>query len=744
MPQKADFRIIVIDDSPAIHRDFIKILMKSAVCELDAMDQIIFEENKPAALLPEFEIDTASQGEEGVKCVEKAIEEGRPYALAFVDIRMPPGWDGIETINRILKTDKDIQIVICTAYSDYSWEDTVERLGKMDNLLILKKPFDNVAVRQLACALTCKWQLLQDARAYTSHLKEKVEERTISLQQSLSLVKATLESSNDGILVISIDGKMIDYNQKLVQLWEIPQSVLNSQAEKEIVDHLKSLIKYPVEFDHKLKQVHSNNDMICIETIKFKDERIFECYSQPQKVGDKTVGRVWCFRDITKRYQLEKELQHMATHDALTGLANRVLLLEQIQKAITSANRQRNKFALLFVDLDRFKLINDSLSHSGGDQLLQSVANRLQSIVRAEDTLARLGGDEFVLVATNISSNEDVVVVANKLLACFQEPFNIAHRKVSITASIGIGIYPNDGDSVDMLLRNADSAMYSAKDHGSNNIQHYTAELNARSLEQLDQEMQLRLAIQNKELFLCYQPQINVATNKLVAVEALVRWQHPQKGTLLPIDFIPLAEERGLIVSIGEWVLRQACLQNKAWQIAGFAPIRMAVNVTAQQLQQQNMIETVANILKETHLSPQFLELELTENVIVSHLDIIKTVSELKNMGISIALDDFGTGYSSLSYLKKIPLDRLKIDASFIQSICMSTNDEAIIRAIIAMAHSFDLEVLAEGVETTDQLNFLKAENCWEAQGFYFSEPLMTTQMEEFLRNATMTNSTIF
>lgn len=732
---KTDFRIIIIDDNVAIHADFKKILQPSVASEIDSLSTKIFGIKREEVSLPNFQIDTASQGQEGVARIKEALHQGRPYSLAFVDIRMPPGWDGIETIKHIWELDKDIQVVICTAYSDYSWEETVANLGKTDNLLVLKKPFDNVSIRQLACALTRKWQLMQDSRQYTHSLKKQVEDRTLSLQKSLSLTKSTFESSNDGILVVNNEGSIIDYNQKLVSMLGIPQKVLEAKNEKDFLDSLLKKLENREEFLQRINEFRHKTDEISIDVLYFKNGNIFECYSQPHKLNKKIIGRILDFRDITKRAQLEQKLQYQATHDFLTGLGNRVYLLEKMQQAIKLAEKNQTRFAVLFFDLDRFKLVNDSLSHEAGDRLLQATANRLKKIARSQDTLVRLGGDEFIFLLMDIGEEKYLSAKARQLLGVFQKPFSIDHRNIVLTASLGISIYPKDGTKANVLLSNADAAMYQAKAQKGNNFTFYSPEMNTHNLAILDQEIELRQAIANNEFFLCYQPQLDVSAEKLVAVEALLRWRHPKKGVLLPMDFVPLAEETGLIIPIGEWVLRTACAQNKAWQDAGFPPIRVAVNVTAQQFRQKNLIEVVKHVLQETGLQPKYLELELTENVILSNLEVIKMVTELKKLGISIAIDDFGTGYSSLSYLHKIPLDRLKIDSSFIKHIQSETDDEAIIRAVIAMAKNLHLEVLAEGVETKNQLNFLKKYQCADVQGFYFSEPLSIKDLEYFFKH---------
>lgn len=732
-----NFRILIIDDNPAIHLDFIKILKTSATTSKldDLSDSIFGEKNKTIQKdLPKFEIDVASQGQEGVKRIQDALLEKKPYSLAFVDIRMPPGWDGIETIKHIWALDNTIQIVICTAYSDYSWEETVAHLGRTDNLLILKKPFDNISVRQLACALTTKWKLAEDTRRYTNTLKQQVEDRTLSLQESLSLVKSTFESSSDGILVLNNEGTIIDYNQKLLSLLDIPQAIIETKSEAKLLDFLKDKIINPNDFFSRIQYLRIQSDEISVDVIKFKEDKIFECYSQPHKLDKKIIGRILDFRDITKRAKLENELKYQATHDALTGLANRVKLLEGMHLAIKTAAQNQTKFAVLFLDFDRFKLVNDSFSHAAGDTLLQMAANRLQTRVGPEDTLARLGGDEFVIIYMNLKEEGQIEEKVQKLLAAFEEPFEINERKVTLTASIGVSFFPKDATTVDSLLRNADAAMYRAKAQKGNIFQLYTASMSIESLAELDQESELRQAIANNEFFLCYQPEIDVATENLVAVEALIRWQHPKKGELLPMDFIPLAEETGLIQPIGAWIIRTACLQNKAWQDQGFPPIRVAVNVYSQQFRQSDLVETIRTILKETKLKPEYLELELTENVMLSNREIIRTIGELKKLGVSIAIDDFGTGFSSLSYLHKIPLDRLKIDSSFVKHIKSIGDDEVIIRAVISMAKNLNLEVIAEGVETKDQLNFLKRYECGDVQGSYFSKPLLISELEKIMK----------
>ncbi len=736
MTQTNDLRILIIDDNPSIHQDFIKILApKHSINDFNALDKELFGEasGEEKLSLPKFYIDTASQGQEGADLVKKALDRGEPYALAFVDVRMPPGLDGIETIKEIWKVAPDIQTVICTAFSDYSWEETIKQLGVTDNLLILKKPFDTVAVRQLACALTKKWQLVQAITKHTNLLETKVLERTSSLQNALSLTRATLDSSIDGIIVVNNEGKIIDFNNQYSEMWKIKDD-LSEKDYDYCLNFMATQVEESEDFLIKTKELNKDPNQVSITSIRLKDGRVFERYSHPQKLKGKTVGRIWSFRDITERINLEGKLEFQATHDSLTELPNRILLRDRIQNAVCGASRKNDMVGILFFDLDRFKLVNDSLGHEAGDELLVAVSQRIKTIVRSSDTVARLGGDEFVLVVSDVENDRSIINVANKIKECFKEPFHIAHRDLFITASVGISTYPKDGVTVDELLRNADLAMYLAKNSGANQFHFYTDDLNQQAMVRLEKEEEMRNAILNKEFYLEYQPQFDVLSNTVVSVEALVRWKHPKKGIIVPLDFIPFAEESGLIVPLGEWVLRTACEQNKAWQSQGLPPIRIAINVATAQFKQSNFVQTVNDILKETGVNPENLEIEITENVLFSNNEISETINDLKRLGIQIALDDFGAGNSCLNYLKNINIDRLKIDQSFIQNISLDRSDEVIIQAIVNMAQSMNLEVLAEGVETQKQLDFIKSKSCKSVQGFFFGKPLAADELERLLK----------
>ncbi|MDQ2695060.1 MAG: EAL domain-containing protein, partial [Pseudomonadota bacterium] len=435
---------------------------------------------------------------------------------------------------------------------------------------------------------------------------------------------------------------------------------------------------------------------------------------------------IGCFSDLSKEKLAESRIYHLAHHDVLTNLPNRSLLLDRLNQALAQAARHQRKLALLLVDLDRFKVINDTLGHAVGDQLLQGVAARISGCVRSEDTVARPGGDEFVILLSDIHQEQDAAFVAQKIIDVLTScAFTFYQHELHIEPSVGISIYPHDGGDAETLMKNADTAMYHAKKHGGNTYQFYAAEMNAAAVERLALESSLRHAIDRGELLLYYQPQMELASGRLLGMEALIRWQHPHRGLVPPARFIPVAEEVGLILPIGEWVLRQACQQHRRWQEAGYGPVRVAVNLSARQFRQGTLLEVLTRILRETAMPPSLLELELTEGMLMQHTqETVETLRALNRLGIRITIDDFGIGYSSLSYLKRFPIHKLKVDRSFVRDITVDPDDAAIVSAIIAMAHGLKLNVIAEGVETAEQLTFLRQQQCDAIQGFYYSPPL--------------------
>ena len=445
--------------------------------------------------------------------------------------------------------------------------------------------------------------------------------------------------------------------------------------------------------------------------------------------------------DITERKLAQQQVNYLAYYDALTGLPNRMLLQDRLSNALAAAGRVGGRAAVLFLDLDRFKIINDSLGHSFGDMLLQHVAKRLKNDIREEDTVSRVGGDEFLIVLASIENADEVHGIATRIVNSLTGEFNIQDRKLNVSCSLGISIFPEHGRDAETLIKNADAAMYCAKERGSNTLCFFTDEMNANVMERLTLENNLRTAIEKQELFLVYQPQVHIASGRIIGMEALLRWQSPELGLVMPDRFIRIAENCGLMTAIGEWVLRTSCIQVKQWQNEGLSVVPVAVNVSAVQFRQEGFRDLIKQVLSETGLDPALLELELTESVLLSNADVVfKVLQDLKEMGVKLAIDDFGTGYSSLSYLRQFPVSKIKIDRSFIRDVAVNADDASIATAIISMSKGLNLKVIAEGVDDIAQLSFLQQHDCDEYQGYYFARPLVTEDIRALFRKVPNTS----
>lgn len=559
-------------------------------------------------------------------------------------------------------------------------------------------------------------------------LKRDVSDRKRTqekLGNSLSLLQATFEATADGILVTNGQGNILNFNQRFAELWQHASHPQIAWDEFHDLTFIARFLKKAEYFLRRVQELYAQPQIESHDILELRDGRYIEGRSCPQRLGDSVIGRVWSFRDVTERLQTEAQIRYQASHDLLTGLPNRKYFNDRLAKALSQAIQTQKLLAVMFLDLDRFKLINDSLGHAAGDLLLQEVARRIRGCLRKQDLVARWAGDEFTLLLPELSEVEDAVVVAQKILHAMKPDFDLDGHTLHISSSIGIAIYPNDGEDAETLLKNADAALYRAKDSGRNGYHFYTSAINSETSEWLTLESHLHRALQRQEFVLYYQPQINVVTGEITQMEALLRWQHPEMGLVPPAKFIPLAEENGLIVPIGEWVLQAACAQNCRWQAAGLPPIRVAVNLSARQLRQPNLVDMIARALQDTGLPPRYLELEITETTVMKNVELTKAILHaLNQMGVSMAMDDFGTGYSSLGYLKNFPFNTLKIDQSFVRDLTTDPNDKAIVAAIIAMGRVLNLKLVAEGVETKVQEHTLLSLDCEEMQGFLFSPPL--------------------
>ncbi|MDF2660270.1 MAG: diguanylate cyclase [Paenibacillus sp.] len=450
---------------------------------------------------------------------------------------------------------------------------------------------------------------------------------------------------------------------------------------------------------------------------------------------DRFVRSYSTIRAVVEREKAERKIRHMAYHDALTDLPNRLLFHERLNEAFHRSEKTGTILAVLFIDLDRIKVINDTLGHHIGDELLKYWADKLKANKRPQDTVARFGGDEFIVLLTDITSINEVLTFAGFIPQLFSEPFTYGEHDLYVTSSIGISVYPSDGTDADTLIKNADTAMYRAKEKGGNTFQLYRSEMNIRSLERLNMEIDLRRAMERSEITVYYQPIVDLGSGRIYGMEALVRWKHPIRGMISPAEFIPLAEETGLIVPIGNWVLKEACRQNGEWIAQGLPPLVVAVNISVNQFQQPGFIQLIKGTLETTGLDPKLLCLEITENVAMKNVNyIVETIDKLRELGVRISIDDFGTGYSSLSYLKRFRVHTLKIDQSFIQELTTDEENAAIVTALIAMSHKMNIKALAEGVETKAQLEFLRRYGCDEIQGYLFSTPLPVSDFEHLIR----------
>jgi len=568
--------------------------------------------------------------------------------------------------------------------------------------------------------------------------EQELQEARQALFEEKERAQVTLNSIGDAVLSTDIAGNITYLNQVAQTMTGWPLDEARGRPLAEVFRIIDGVTRQLADNPGRRAILENRIVELAMDSILIRRdgfESAIEDSSAPIHDRDgKVSGAVIVFHDVSESRAMAQKMSHLAQHDFLTGLPNRLLLTERFSRAIGQAQRHYMQVALLFLDLDFFKNINDSLGHVIGDQLLQAVAQRLVACVRSTDTVCRQGGDEFVILLAEIERPQDASQVADKLLAALLVPHLIAGHELHVTLSIGISIYPDDGISADAVMQNADTAMYYAKAKGRNNYQFFTAEMNTRAVQRLFVENSLRRALRQQEFELHYQPKIAIASGRVTGVEALIRWRDPELGMIYPGQFVPIAEECGLIVPIGHWVLREACRQMQAWRAIGMAVVPVSVNISALEFRHAGFVQGVATVLTETGLPACYLELELTESILMHEAESSALVLEkLKAMGVRLAIDDFGTGYSSLSYLNRFPIDTLKIDQSFVRDIASNADDAAIVAAVIGMGKNLKQRVVAEGVETSEQLAFLKMEDCDEGQGFIFSYPIPPIEFAQLL-----------
>lgn len=733
-------RILLVDDMPTIHEDYRKILAgTAATSELDEDEALLFGDATTISST-RFVLESAYQGAEALDKVRAALLAERPYAMAFIDMRMPPGWDGVETIERLWQADPALQIVLCTAYSDYAWTDVLARLDVHDRLLILKKPFDAIEVYQLASALTAKWEMTKQAAFKMSTLEQAVEERTRELSDANIIVR------NSPVILYRLRGEpsfpLIYVSHNITKFGYDPaallaspnwaQSIIDPDDQTKVHEAMARVLEKDAagaSIEFRLR----TGDGACrwVENrylpVRDKDGRLIE-----------VEGFII---DITERKSAEEKIALLARTDGLTGLANRTTFIERLYQAFAAAQRGATPFAILYLDLDHFKPVNDTLGHPIGDLLLREVAARLRTCTRDSDLVARLGGDEFAVLQGEMGEPANAGELAVRIQAELARPYLLNGNDVRISASIGISPYVRDSSEADAMLVQADLALYRSKDEGRNQYRFHSDDLDQQVLDRVTLAEELRRAIEGGELELQYQPQVELSSEHIVGMEALVRWNHPSRGLLAPGIFIPIAEKTGTIIALGRWVLDQACRQMRLWRDAGLALPIIAINLSLFQLRNgQELVRNVSESIAKWRLAPSDLEFEVTEATLAQlKWSQNEVLPQLRELGVKIAIDDFGSEYSSFEYVRAYRVNHLKIAQSFINRSTDDPESAATIRAIVNFARDIGIGVIGQGVETEQQRALLAATDATtQAQGFHFSKAVSAARAGELLRQGSV------
>jgi diguanylate cyclase (GGDEF)-like protein/PAS domain S-box-containing protein len=730
-------RVLLVDDLTTIHEDFRKILAPpEAALDMEADEVILFGEPTAKAVV-RFEMDSALQGAEALEMVRAASRAGRPYAVAFIDMRMPPGWDGVETIERLWLEEPGLQVVLCTAYSDYSWTEVLSRLDVRDRLLILKKPFDAIEVYQFANSLTTKWQFGADAAVKMSTLEEAVAERTRELSDANIIVQ------NSPVILYRLGGEPLfplTYISHNITKWgHDPAALLSSHAAGRSLIHGEDRIKVRESMMRMSGKDASGGSIEFRLRNAAGDFRWVESRHAPVRDNQGRLIEVeGIIVDVTDRKAAEDRAALLARADGLTGLGNRATFKERLNQMFAAARRGGLPFAILYLDLDNFKPVNDSYGHPVGDLVLQEVAARLTRHTRPTDLIARLGGDEFAILQSEVRDPASAGALAENLQTALAVPYLINAAKIAISVSIGISMYLPGTAGVDVMLVQADLALYRSKHEGRNQFHFHSDDLDQEVLDRATLADELLLGIERGEFELEYQPQIELSSRDIVGMEALVRWNHPSRGQLSPGLFIPIAERTGVMVALGRWVLDQACCQLRNWRDQGLNLPLIGVNLSLCELKRgSELVRDVSATLAKWRLAPADLEVDVTEATLAQlTASQNEVLPELRKLGVKVAIDDFGSEYSSFDYVRAYQVNHLKISRVLISRSSSSTESAATIRAIVNFAHELGIVVIAQGVETEEQRVLLTAtDSQTQAQGFHFSRTLRSEAACDFLRS---------
>jgi len=659
------------------------------------------------------------------KAFERFVEkDGLPYEYTVAgSISEAKDFLKVKTYDVILA---DLMLGDGTAF------DILEEIGEMPFVVITGSGDEEVAVKAIKAG-AMDYIVKDNERHYLKVLPITVE-NAVKYHEKEKLYKMlshAIMDIKDSVYFTDLDDKIIYVNDAFCRTYGYEKEEILGR-DGAILWHLNSGTEYKQSLFPKAIKGGIKGEFLH----KKQDGSFFPVLISRNLIKDdrkKELAIAGVVRDITERKLIEQQFQSLAHYDTLTSLPNRAFLMERLSQALIQARWSNNILALLFLDLDRFKTINDTFGHDTGDQMLKEVSQRLLGCVRDSDTVGRMGGDEFLIILPKIAKVQDATIIAQRVNESLSEPFLLSGHECTIGASIGISQFPSDGKDAETLFKNADVAMYKAKEAGMNTYQFYNSTMNAASFQDLMLENKMRKALEYQEFLLHYQPQVDLKTSQVIGVEALIRWQDPDSGLIFSSEFIPLAEESGLIIPMGKWLIREACRQAKAWQLAGFSSLRMAINMSGKQFKQRNFVDLISDELKNSKLEPELLELELTESILLQSEVTSSVLNEFDKLGVKLSIDDFGTGYSSLSYLKKLPISKLKIDQSFVHGISHDPSDEEIIKAIINMAHNLNIKVIAEGVETKKQIKFLIEQGCDEAQGFLLCRPIPAEKLEQKL-----------